>query len=859
MSSGTDNFTTSTKETVFISYARINRAFVERLTADLQAAGVKVWVDTQGLEAGTPDWDQALRDAIGASKAVLFLASPESRRSPYVAGELLVADACECPVIPVWVSGEKWINCVPLSLSRTQHIDCRDEHYRYGFAELVKKLTGVAPIAVNQFQSEEPTVETTHIVPDTVALKNRHKILERVKKFWIIDVLERSLHHATMLQLGKEDRAHLVTWTTTFRTHRGAESNYVLPPETTITDIFDRQGCTLLITGEPGSGKTTTLLEFARDMIARAEKDLASPIPVVFNLSSWSGAKQTIVDWLVSELNSKYQVSKSIAQQWIENEELLLLLDGLDEVKVEKRDDCVDAINIFRQDHDETQIAVCCRISDYEALRSKLKLESAIYLQPLKPEQINQYLEALGPEMEHVRAAILNDPDLMKLAQVPLMLNIMLIAYQGENFENMSEFDSVDAHRNHLFKLYVEQMLNQKVSEAGYEKATVIRWLSWLASKMVQQGQSVFLIENLQPTYLDTELQHGIHRVVTRAAVIICAVMGILLLIAATGKVSSVGFIIGITVGLLMSVINIIGRRTVAASGSESASKNFLRREINRVADRFEIDLPGELTAVVPGALLAATTGAIYAVFSTANAGQGADSFFLNTVNYWATSGLVAGVICLVTASFVAPDRSIKTYETLTWSMRKAGRFLTGAYSLTIVVICSSFLIALGIIPTAGWKFGVAAGIGVLVLFVYLFAILSGLISKEMETKAVPNQGIWNSLRNGVRIGLVTGISFFLVLSVLGFSAGVPEKAVSCGLVMFLISGLAFAGGYGAYTYVQHVNLRHILYTSGNMPFNYAKFLNFAVEHILMQRVGGGYIFIHRLLLEYFASLNSAN
>jgi hypothetical protein len=32
-------------------------------------------------------------------------------------------------------------------------------------------------------------------------------------------------------------------------------------------------------------------------------------------------------------------------------------------------------------------------------------------------------------------------------------------------------------------------------------------------------------------------------------------------------------------------------------------------------------------------------------------------------------------------------------------------------------------------------------------------------------------------------------------------------------------------------------------------------FLDEAAERLLLRKVGGGYIFVHRLLLEYFASL----
>lgn len=848
---------TETKEMIFISYARVNKGFVERLISDLQYLGLTVWIDTKGLEAGTPDWDQALRDAIGQSRVILLMASPESRRSPFVAGELLVADACKCPVIPVWVSGEKWIDCIPLPLSRTQYIDCRGEKYYTGLQHLLNRLTGVTPTTLEESRLKNATEiarEVQQVEVNSNEYKNRRMLLERVKKFWISDVLERSLHHATMIQLGKEDRTHLVSWTTTFRTHRGKGSSYTLPAGTTITDIFDRQGYALLITGEPGSGKTTTLLELTRDMISRAERDIELPIPVVFNLSSWLGPKQLLTDWLILELHSKYQISKQVAQEWVENQELLLLLDGLDEVRIDKRDACVEAINAYRQNHGETQIAVCCRIADYEALRARLKLESAIHLQPLTKPQIEQYLDALGSDMVSIKSLILDDSDLLKLAEVPLMLNIMLIAFHKDKHIDFQQFETSETRRAYLFKLYIDQMLSQKDGDVGYEKNESIVWLSWLAKKMVLHGQTVFLIENLQPSHLDNNMHVLIHRFATRGAVLLAAIIALFLIREATGIVSLAGFVLGTIVGIIVSVVSLILRERVI--NTEHNSSNIIIKEVNRVSELFKIDLPNELASVVPGSLISATIGGIYAIFYTALAGLDGSSMYLHIVNYWATSGLITAVICLVSANLFFPDHSIKTYESLFWSAQKASSFLTGAYSLTTVIILAAILMAIGMMFTAGWKIGVAGGFGVLITFAYILGILSGLTSKEVETKTIPNQGIWNSLRNGLKIGLVTGIAFFVVITVFGLIAGVSYRALSSGLALFFIAGFTFAGGYGVYSFAQHINLRHILYWSGKIPLNYARFLNFAVDRIILQRVGGGYIFIHRLLLEYFAGIN---
>jgi hypothetical protein len=70
------------------------------------------------------------------------------------------------------------------------------------------------------------------------------------------------------------------------------------------------------------------------------------------------------------------------------------------------------------------------------------------------------------------------------------------------------------------------------------------------------------------------------------------------------------------------------------------------------------------------------------------------------------------------------------------------------------------------------------------------------------------------------------------------------------GINLAIVTGY-FASGIEA---LKHFILRCMLYRNGSIPWNYARFLNYSTERMLLQRVGGRYRFIHRLLQEHFAA-----
>ncbi|MDY7004389.1 MAG: NACHT domain-containing protein [Cyanobacteriota bacterium] len=342
--------------------------------------------------------------------------------------------------------------------------------------------------------------------------RNRDKLLNTVKRE-VLQLRSQSLHHAVIVNLVRQRPPQQLKRSWDIEVKVGKRPSFQLPEKISIIQVFDRMKGKLLILGNPGGGKTTTLLELARKLVIRAEKEPKTSIPVLLDLSTWQNKNQDISDWLVNQIKFKYNIPQKVIRNWLENQQLSLLIDGFDRVSPAFSKNCSEEINKLSVYLQPKDLVICSSFATYKNCQTKFKLNAAVLLQPLTNGQIQDYLLAgRSRELWHY---LQDEPELLHLAEIPLMLSMMTLAYEEILIAAWRRISSQQGREKYLLNAYIRRQLGRENNYNWYSRgreplpAHTRQWLAWLAQRMAADNSQEFTIEKLRPAWLDSngELQ----------------------------------------------------------------------------------------------------------------------------------------------------------------------------------------------------------------------------------------------------------------------------------------------------------------------------------------------------------------
>jgi hypothetical protein len=225
-------------------------------------------------------------------------------------------------------------------------------------------------------------------------------------------------------------------------------------------------------------------------------------------------------------------------------------------------------------------------------------------------------------------------------------------------------------------------------------------------------------------------------------------------------------------------------------------------------------------------------------------------------------------LLCMAVSVLFGPnlwrphDSDQNTEERAPWTLQianwKAASYRAALFVLLYVCISVLYLHYVG---AFFYVTGTVVQLTLWLTGIFMYALLGGLLggirlNHTIEVASAPNGGIWTTLRYSA----LTSATFFgFGMAYEGILIFLKNKQDYTSMISdtLVIAVLAcFFGLWHGAAVMRHFFLRAILSFLGHTPPNYVKFLDHATSLVFLQKVGGGYIFIHRLVMEHFASLN---
>ncbi|MGI9059390.1 MAG: NACHT domain-containing protein [Ktedonobacteraceae bacterium] len=621
----------------------------------------------------------------------------------------------------------------------------------------------------------------------------RRQLIETVKAFWIKGVLEPSLHGSLFIMpaLSVELKRKRIT----------KRTNQMIKSVTSAAQAYENAGGKLLILGSHGVGKTTLLLELARELLDRASLENNYPIPVVFNLSHWAKKRKTIDLWLVEELRDQYLIPQYLGKKWVYTYQLLPLLDNLDEVPENYRKTCIEYINLYIEASiDKKNVVVCCESDAYLAQNERLHLLGTVTLKPFAPQQIDDYLSGLREPVADLHVAIHKDLDLLQLAALPQNLTMLSHSNQeGLAFE--PPLTSSLITQQQITTAYIESMIQSQTAKS-YSFQQTIRYLVWLS----KHNRTSFCLEDTESNWFLGRSSRLLYNLIS--LLLTCLIGGLIFaLISGLSGLFDGGLPVALSDGLIGGLIGVI-EGLFLFSLSRSVAFNLIES-----VTQLEPGIWRNLIFGLAGGLIVGLAAGI-----------------IGWLLYWQANGPMVGLV---------------------------GGLILGLVSGLVGGMIGGFTVLLG-------------------------TVLSGEMLQEYAP-AKPFQGLWAYALNSVLIGffgflltlllgsLLLALTCALLVGLIGLiSSGLSglfiwsESTFSTVFVGLLIIIKSLGGEMavfmilisGGNKYIRLLVLRLLLSSSGYIPWNYIRFLDYLVDCNLLRKVGKEYIFAHRPLLDYFASFD---
>jgi formylglycine-generating enzyme required for sulfatase activity len=372
---------------VFLSYSRANLVQATKIHNALKDAGHEVWQDVNSVNPGD-NWQKSIQDGIKRAYAMVLVLSSQSTESRWVTEEYLYALDLKKRIIPVQIE-----DCDTFG-KKSLHIIKAYPDLDAGLNQMVRAVPPSEQAVKDQQEQEaQKRLDRSQLEQEYLAgLLSQWRVWQTA--------------YTPMAGVGqlsvRDDDSDAIEWITTpasigsefesFIDERLKPDDHARLERRDYDDILKAidEMKQLVILGDPGSGKTTSLWRIAADQADRATTNATAPIPVFIRLGE-AGGFHTLDDMIRATLGQLGEFYPELLQQ----KRLTLLFDGLNELPEDKRKAWAQQVRKLTDTCQQQGMmaAVTCRALDYVGSLD-LGIAERVMVTPLDPIRIRRFVNA---------------------------------------------------------------------------------------------------------------------------------------------------------------------------------------------------------------------------------------------------------------------------------------------------------------------------------------------------------------------------------------------------------------------------------------------------------------------------------
>jgi len=251
----------------------------------------------------------------------------------------------------------------------------------------------------------------------------------------------------------------------------------------------------IILTGESGSGKTTTLRWLNSESAKKYQYGMTEIVPVYINLAEYNPLDGSFEKYVLDSCKLSVHALEMLSKQM----RLLYLLDGLDVYSGKSGD-----ISRFLKKHHGCRVVISSRPNYSCQIESSLNCK-AVKLEPLSDPERNQFIKNYLPGKENTQlrknlyCRIKNDSKFRELCKIPLLLYIIIRVASDRKKENNQK--PIPNIQTELYKEFISNLWHHAKESAHFaeelaEEALTNHTISCLSFWMQCENTTKLKIED---------------------------------------------------------------------------------------------------------------------------------------------------------------------------------------------------------------------------------------------------------------------------------------------------------------------------------------------------------------------------